>query len=164
LVAAGTNNILSVTGSFGSYATQNVLEAGDGGATLVASSTTDYNQFYGGSGTDSIVSFGSGKQTYYVGSTGSEQFTGSTVSGANNEYIFNQSSSGNGADVITDFRVGQDHIDINANGSLSGVTIDAVKQLDAGTTIIQLSNKTTIQLYGVSASSISSSVIGGTHI
>jgi len=166
LVAHGTNNILSVTGYGGSYATQNILYAGEGGSTLFAASTTGFNEFYGGSGTDSIVSFGSGSQTYYVGATGSENITGSTVSGASNEYIFDQDSTGNGSDVITNFKLGRDHIDINYNGNLSGVSISGIDSLGGSNTgtIIYLSDKTTIQLYGVKESSLSTSIIGGTHI
>jgi hypothetical protein len=164
LVGAGTNNFLSAQGSYSSYATQNVLKAGDGGATLVAGASTSYNEFYGGSGTDSIISFGSGVQTYYVGTTGSEDFTGSTVSGATNNYYFEQGSSGNGADAIENFKIGRDKIYINANTSLSGVAIAGFQSLGAGNTIITLTDKTTITLYGVKASSLSSSIIGGTHI
>jgi hypothetical protein len=172
LVAHGTNNILSVSGFGGSYATQNILAAGEGGATLSAASTTGYNEFYGGisaasgGGTDSIISFGSGAQTYYIASSGSENITGSTVAGASNEYIFDQDSSGSGSDVITNFKLGKDHIDINYNGALSGVSISGFDSLGGSNsgTIIYLSDKTTIQLYGVSKSSLSTSIIGGTHI
>jgi hypothetical protein len=174
LGAAGTNNILSVSGFGGSYATQNILQAGAGGATMVATSTTGYNEFYGGSGgnspgpagTDSIVSFGSGAQTFYVGSTGAETLTGSTVSGASNDYIFNQDSSGNGQDVITNFRLGNDHINVNGNGSLTGVSIHGFSALLGGTagTEIFLSDATTIQLYGVNVNSLSPTLIGGTSI
>jgi hypothetical protein len=166
LVAGGTNNFLEAAGYASSYATENILNAGSGGATLVASGSTGYNEFYGGSGTDSIVSFGTGMQVYYVGITGSEKMTGSTVSGAVNEYIFNQDSTDGGADVITNFRVGVDHIDVNYNGSLSGVSITGFSSLGGATagTIIYLSDQTTIQLYGVKSSSLSASIIGGTHV
>jgi hypothetical protein len=166
LVAAGTNNFLSVAGYGASYATENIMDAGSGGATLVAGASTGYNEFYGGTGTDSIVSYGSGVQTFYVGSTGSEQITGSTVAGAVNEYAFNQSASGNGQDVITNFRVGTDHIDINLNGGLAGVKISGFGQLGGATSgsIIYLSDETTIQLFGVKTASLSAGIIGTTHI
>jgi hypothetical protein len=165
LVAAGTNNFLSVSGSSGTYATQNILAAGDGGATMVAGSTTGFNEFYGGTGTDSILSSGSGAQTYYVGASGSELITGSTVAGANNQYIFNQDGTGSGQDVITNFRRGIDRIDINANGTLSGVAISGVASLGGAQSgsIIYLSDRTTIQLYGVKSASLGN-VIGATSI
>jgi hypothetical protein len=166
LVAAGTNNIVSVSGYGSLYGSQNVLQAGSGGATLVAASTTGFNEFHGGSGTDSIVSFGSGAQTYYVGASGAESLTGSTQSGAVNTYIFNQDSTGAGQDAITNFRLGTDHIFINGNGTLTGVTISDVTSLGGGHpgTLIFLSDSTTIQLFGVNASSISPSVVGTTTI
>jgi len=166
LVAAGTNNLLSVSGFGGSYATQNILDAGAGGATLVAASSTGYNEFYGAGGTDSIISFGSGAQTYYVGSIGAETITGSTQGNAINTYFFNQDASGAGSDVITNFRLGTDSIEINGNGTLSGVDISSFASLGGGHsgTIIFLSDQTTIQLYGVNTSSLSTSIIGGTHI
>jgi hypothetical protein len=164
LVGAGTNNFLSVQGSFGSYATENVLSAGAGGATMVAGSTTSYNEFVGGSGTDSIVSFGKGIQSYFVGSTGSEVITGSTATGAANNYYFDQDSSGNGADVITNFKAGRDSIFINANVTTSGVAIAGYESLGASNTIITLTDRTTITLYGVQASSLNASIVGGTSI
>jgi len=166
LVAAGTNNILSVSGYGGSYATQNILDAGAGGATLVAASSTGFNEFYGAGGTDSIISFGSGAQTYYVGSVGAETITGSTQANAINTYFFNQDASGAGQDVITNFRLGTDSIEVNGNGTLSGVHISSFASLGGGHsgTIIYLSDSTTIQLYGVNTSSLSTSIIGGTHI
>jgi hypothetical protein len=165
LVGAGTNNFLSAQGSYGSYATQNELKAGDGGATLVAGASTDYNEFYGGLGTDSIVSFGSGVQSFYVGTAGSENITGSTASGASNNYYFDQDSSGDGADVITNFIFGRDNIYINLNSSVSGVAISGYTAINGGAnTIVTLTDNTTITLYGIKASQLSASIIGGTHI
>jgi hypothetical protein len=166
LIGAGNNNHLSVSGYSSSYAGQNVLRAGGGGAVMVAESPSGYNEFYGGSGTDTITSYGHGAQTYYVGTTGTERYTGSTVSGATNEYIFDQDTSGSGNDIITNFRLGTDHIDVNLNGTLSGVTIRSIEALTGTHTgsVVLLSNQTTIQLYGVSTSALSVSIIGGTHI
>jgi hypothetical protein len=165
LIGAGNNNHLSVSGYSSSYAGQNVLRAGGGGAVMVAESPSGYNEFYGG-GTDTITSYGHGAQTYYVGTTGTERYTGSTVSGATNEYIFDQDTSGSGNDIITNFRLGTDHIDVNLNGTLSGVTIRSIEALTGTHTgsVVLLSNQTTIQLYGVSTSALSVSIIGGTHI
>jgi hypothetical protein len=169
LVAAGNNNHLKAAGYSSSYSGQNVLEAGysSNGDVMIAESTSGYNQFHGGSsGADTMESFGQGAQTFYVGAGGPESIVGSTVSGASNEYIFDQDSTGNGQDIITNFRLGTDHIDINYNGTLSGVTIKSFNET-GGThpgTFIELSNNTTITLYGVNASSLSTSIIGGTHI
>jgi hypothetical protein len=166
LIGGGTNNYLEAAGFSSSYAGQNVLEAGSGGGVLVADSTSGYNEFYTGTGTSTVTSFGKGAQTYYVGASGSAQITGSTVAGSTNEYIFDQDSTGSGSDVITNFRLGTDHIDINLNGNLSGVTIKAIDTLGGGASgsLVSLSDGTTIQLYGVSKSSLSTSIIGGTHI
>lgn len=167
LVAAGTNNLLSVSGYGGTYNTENVLIGGAGGATMVAANTTGFNEFHGGSGTDSIVSFGSGAQTYYVGAAGEEVLTGSTQAGAVNTYIFDQDSTDFGADVITNFRIGTDHIVINLNDSMSGVSISSFGQLggaDPGT-VIFLSNSTTIDLYGVSEAALQAAKVrGGLYI
>jgi hypothetical protein len=166
LLAAGTNNILSVSGYGNSYATQNILQAGAGGATMIAASTTGYNEFYGDTGTDVIISAGSGKQTYYVGTTGGETLTGSTQAGAANDYIFNQDSTAGVSAIITNFKLNADHIDINPGNSVGGVSIAGFDSLGGSHsgTIIYLSDSTTIQLYGVNSSSLSQSIIGGTHI
>jgi hypothetical protein len=166
LVGGGTNNLLEASGYSSTYAGENILTAGNGGATMFANASTGYNEFHGGTGTDSIVSFGSGVQVFYVGATGAERITGSTVSGAFNEYIFNQDSNGGGSDVITDFRLGVDHLDVNFNGSQSGVSIVGFSSLGGANTgsIIYLSDQTTIQLYGVKSSSLNSSILGGVHI
>ncbi len=52
------------------------------------------------------------------------------------------------------------------NGALSGVTIESFQALTGSHsgTLLMLSDHTTIQLYGVSASSLSTSILGGTHI
>jgi len=167
LVGAGANNYLEAQGYDSASAGENVLSAGAGGAYMLATSTTGYNEFHGGSGTDTIVSYGSGAQVYYVGALGQEQITGSTTSGATNEYVFDQAPSQGGADVITNFRLGTDHIDINLDTSVNGVvTIQSYQSLGGAQSgsIIFLSDNTTIQLYGVNASSLNASIVGGTHI
>jgi hypothetical protein len=167
LVAAGTNNFLSVQGAGASYATQNILNAGGGGATMIGGAASGYNEFYGGTGTDVISTAGSGVQTFYVGTQGSEQLTGSTVSGAVNQYFFNQNAAqGGGGSVITDFRLGIDHIYVNGNGNFSGVSIAGVQALLGGHAgaMIVLTDNTSIQLYGVSAASLGASLAGATSI
>jgi hypothetical protein len=162
LVAAGTNNFLSAQGTGSSYATQNVMNAGAGGATMVGGVGSGYNQFYGGSGTDAMSTAGTGAQTFYAGTTGSENMTGSTVTGAVNQYIFNQDTTGSLQAVITNFRLGTDHLDVNYNGSLTGVSITGVGALLGGHSgsDLFLNDGTIIQLYGVSAASLAS-VVGG---
>jgi hypothetical protein len=169
LVGAGNNNHLKAAGYAASYEGQNVLIAGIGsnGDVMIAESTSGYNEFHGGSsGADTMESFGQGAQTFFVGAGGTESIVGSTVSGAANEYIFDQDSTGNGQDIITNFRVGTDDIDINLNDSLSGVTIASFNAIGGAHpgTFIELSNNTTITLYGVSPSTLNHSIIGGTHI
>jgi hypothetical protein len=169
LVGAGTNNYLEAAGYSSNYFSQNVLEAGNGGGILVADSSTGYNEFLGGTGNDTISSAGAGAQTYYIGASGAESITGSTTSGAQNEYIFDQSSNGAGQDTIANFRHGLDHIDINLNGTLSGVTISGFTgfgTIGAASygTMVSLSDSTKIYLYGLSSSALSTSIIGGTHI
>ena len=166
LTAAGTNNVLSVNGSYSGFSNQNVLVAGSGSDTLVASATTNYNAFYGGTGSDSIVSFGSGQQTFVVGATGSESMTGSTVTGASNLYIFQQDANSGGSDIITNFNFNTDNIYINFFGG-SGVSVAGIGQLFGAHSgsIVYLSNNTTIQLYGVTNAQLNAaSIIGGTHI
>jgi hypothetical protein len=166
----GNNNILEAAGFGNSYAAQNEFVAGSGTSTLTADSTTGYNEFIGETGNLVMTSFGKGNQTYYVGAQGLETITGSRAAGATNEYIFDQDRTGSGMDSITNFRLGTDHIDINFNGTLSGVTIKAIDAVapsasdTAGGSLVTLSDQTQITLYGVSRNSLSLSIIGGTHI
>jgi hypothetical protein len=164
LYGAGTNNYLSASGN-GTNGAANALFAGSGTATLVATASTFDNQFSGGTGSSTMTSFGAGAQTFFVGSTGQEQMTGATVSGASNNYYFLQDSTGNGSDIITNFTLGRDHLYVNVIGPYSGVSISGVEPLGGGVSgsIVYLSDKTTIQLYGVSAASIQS-VVGGSQI
>ncbi len=166
LIGAGINNFLSVIGGTGD------LFAGDGTATLVGGAGSTNDQFAGGLGTDSIVSFGSGTNSFFVGNTGSETLTGSTVTGASNDYYFIQSSGsaggGGGTDVITNFNVGKDNIFINpfnhdtsANiSTITGATIGG-----AASSEVQLSDNTIIKLVGVTfTQSQITSLVGGNHI
>jgi hypothetical protein len=156
LIAAGANNFLSVGGA-GSTAAYNLLNAGDGGATLVAGSSTKVNQFYGGTRTDSIVSNGSGTQVYFIGSQGTENIIGTTVSGAANDYYFG-TAAGAREDAIYNFSLSRDSLTVTGAGdTISGVYASGSNSL------ITLSDGTVIQLYGISASSISS-LAGGSHI
>jgi hypothetical protein len=167
LVGAGTNNYLEAAGYASTYSGENILSGGAGGAYMIADSTTGYNEFHGGTGTDTMVSYGSGAQVFYVGALGQELITGATTSGATNEYVFDQTPSQGGSDDITNFRLGTDHIDINLDASVNGVvTIQSYQSLGGAHSgsLIYLSDNTTIQLYGVNSSALNQSIIGGTHI
>ena len=166
LIGAGTNNFLSVDGS-GS----NALFAEDSNdTTVVAGSNTTTNLLQGGTGTDSIVSFGSGTQSFFVGTTGSETLTGSSVSGSLNMYYFNQATSlGGGTDVITDFRYGTDQVLINpfAAASVPGVSVEGISNIvisGQSSSAIQLTDNTTIKLVGVTFNSAqAATIVGSTH-
>jgi hypothetical protein len=156
VVGAGSNNFLSV-GGYGTVNAANLLNAGSGGATMVAGSTTDVNQFYGGTGTDSIVSFGQGSQVYFVGSQGTENITGSTVTGASNHYYLS-SASASREDVINNFNMSRDSLTVTSAGD----TISGVFAASGGA-LVQLADNTLIQLVGISASSLTS-LVGGSYI
>lgn len=165
LVGAGDNNFLSVQGS-GS----NALFAGAGDASLYASSSTKDNSFSGGQGTDVISTAGSGTQSFYVGTLGSETMTGSSVAGATNNYYFQQTSlQGGGTDVITNFNAATDNGYINAGlaASVGGVTITSLSQsvIDGKeSTTLSLSDSTTIKLIGTTFTvQQQASITGGTH-
>ncbi len=163
LFGAGETNYLfsngSVTGS--GY---NLLNGAAGlNETLIAGSKATNDVFYAGKGTELLESSGTGSQTFYAGTLGQETISGSTVAGASNKFIFDQSASqGGGIDIITNFKIGEGYI--NPYDSIGGVTIHSFESLSGGTfgTQIDLSNGTTIKLLGVSASSLSASIVGGT--
>lgn len=164
VIGAGTNNFLSVDGSGA-----NDLVAGDGTSTLVAGSNTTTNIFSGGLGTDVISTSGAGNQSFFVGTTGSETLTGSSVAGALNTYYFNQASTqGGGTDVITDFRYGTDKVYINPFDTTGGaVSVQGISTIDINgqsSSAIQLTDNTTIKLVGVTFTSAqSATIIGSTH-
>jgi hypothetical protein len=163
LFSAGVNNYLFANGA-PSGANYNLLNAYSGGNdTLIAGSGSTNNVFFGGVGTESILSSGAGAQTYFVGTTGSETLSGSTVTGASNTFIFNQSSlQGGGTDVLQNFKAGEGFI--NPNNGVSGVSIvsfEGLSGIHSGTQI-DLSNGTTVKLFGVATSSFNASIIGGT--
>jgi hypothetical protein len=172
LVGSGSSNFLEANGFASSAASENILSAdvvstGGADAYMLASSTTGYNEFHGDAGSDTMVSHGSGAQVFYVGASGQELMTGSTTSGATNTYVFDQDSTGNGSDVITNFKVSRDNIYINLGTTVNHtVTVQSFGALGGGTpgTVIYLSDHTSIQLYGVSSSSLNASIIGTTHI
>ena len=163
LFSAGVNNYLFTNGAPTGSA-YNLLNAFSGGNdTLIAGSGSTNNVFFGGVGTESILSSGSGVQDYFVGTLGSETISGSTVSGATNTFIFNQSSAqGGGTDVLLHFKPGEGFI--NPSNGVLGVSIVSFENLNGvnSGTEIDLSNGTTVKLFGIAASAFSASIIGGT--
>lgn len=163
LFSAGVNNYLYADGAPTGSA-YNLLNAFSGGNdTLVAGTGSTNNVFFGGIGTESIVSSGTGVQDYFVGTLGSETISASTVSGATNMFIFNQSSAqGGGTDVLLHFKPGEGFI--NPSNGVTGVSVVSFENLNGvnSGTEIDLSNGTTVKLFGISASSFNASIIGGT--
>ena len=133
----------------------NNLQAGAGNETLLASSLTGANKLVAGLGSDSISSDGSGLQTFY-GGRGSATITGSTMAGSTNIYLFGAASAPGGADLISNFKLGKDVFD-----GLNGATISTITASSFGGqagALVTLSDGTHVQLVGVSAASISSSI------
>jgi hypothetical protein len=164
LFSAGVNNYLYANGAPAGTA-YNLLNAFSGGNdTLIAGNHSTNNLFFAGIGTESILSSGSGSQTYFVGTFGSETISASTVAGASNTFIFQQAASqGGGTDVLENAKPGEGYI--NLGNGVTGVTILSFEGLNGahGGTEIDLSDGTTIKLFGVAVSSFSRSIIGGTH-
>lgn len=133
----------------------NNLQAGAGNETLLASSLTGANKLVAGSGSDSISSDGSGLQTFY-GGRGSATITSSTMAGSTNIYLFGAASAPGGADLISNFKLGKDVFE-----GLNGATISTITASSFGGqagALVTLSDGTHVQLAGVSAASISSSI------
>lgn len=141
-----------------------------GAAYMEASVGSGSTEFTAYTGSTTAVSHGSGGQAFFAGQSGQDSFVGSTVSGAVNYYYFDQDSTGAGSDIITNFRIGTDHLYINGLGSLSGVSIAGIASNPGGSgipnvsggVVVSLSDQTTIKLYGVSLSAAdAASAVGG---
>jgi hypothetical protein len=158
LIGSGDSNYLAASGA------NNAFFATGGATTMVGAAGSRANLFNGGTGSLVVSTSGSGTQDFFVGAQGQEVFTGSTVSGASNNYYFVQGSTGSGSDIIQNFRVGQDHIFINPFDGTSNVAISAIASIPSagshpqGGSLILLSDNTSITLYGVSAGEISNDV------
>jgi hypothetical protein len=169
----GENSLVGGTGTvtlYGGGATSTLVGAGtlsggtnslfantSGSVTMIGATGSSNNNFSGSTGTLVVSSNGSGYQNYFVGGSGQESFTGSTVSGAHNIYYFDQDSTGSGSDIITNFNFNTDSLKINAfsyvnNVNTGGVSISGIYQNNGagGGVLVELSNQTTIKLYGVS--------------
>ena len=171
LIGAGGNNFESVQGS-GSNAlfAANPFDAASqsDSATLVAGAGTGTNILVASNGSDSLVSFGTGTQNFFAGSSGNDTLTGSTVSGAANNYFFDQTSlQGGGQDLITNFRFSSDNGYINPGDTAGGVSISGAANGSINgspTATLSLTDGTTIKLLGVTLTDAQiASIVGGTH-
>jgi len=162
LLGSGTTNFEE---AYGAGAAGNVLSVGNSGSsTLIASASTTNNTFYGGIvGTTIMQSSGSGTQTFFVGTNDQENLTGSTTTGAVNDYYLIQNTSGSGSDVITNFKLSRDKIFIDTIGQFQGqVDVSSVVAhggSNPGSTIF-LSDNTSITLYGVSVAQLTAAGVG----
>lgn len=166
LIGNGDRNTL-----VGGTGASNDLVAASGSTTMIGVAGSTSNQFTGGTGSLVVSTSGSGAQSFFVGMSGQEIISGSTVSGAVNSYFFLQDSTAGGSDIIENFRVGTDHVYINpfGNATTLGVTIAQVDPIAAsashpsGGSLVLLSNNTTIEFLGVSSTSLQSD-IGSTTV
>jgi hypothetical protein len=161
LYGSGTNNLLSVSGA---GAAGNLLSVGNSGSsTLIASASTSNNTFYGGlTGSTVMQSSGTGLQTFFVGAKDQENLTGSTTTGAANDYYFLQDASGSGNDVITNFSLTRDKIFIDTIGADQGqVSVGSISANGgaSGGSIIFLTDNTSITLYGISTAQLAAADI-----
>lgn len=159
LVGSGNGNYLeaggSVTGAGGNLL---VASNNNGTATIVAAASTGNNTIDArGAGQVSVLSSGTGTQTFYLGTGGvNDTITGSTVSGATNAYYLT-GSNGFGTDVINNFRIAKDTFSISG-----GATIANATTVSAGS-FVTLSDNSQILLVGVSLTqSQIASIKGGT--
>jgi hypothetical protein len=172
LQGAGNNDYLEANSSIGT----NILFAGSGTETLIASSTTGANtfqlglQYTGDNGAivaNAMVSTdGSGLQAFILGSSSSSTLTGSNAAGATNLYDFIRDSateSNGGANyTITDFNAANSTIFITDSTQAAGsVSVSAIgTPLGGGGAEILLSDGSTITLKGVDPNSLLASTTG----
>jgi hypothetical protein len=165
LQGAGNNDFLEANSSVGT----NLLMAGAGNETLLGSSTSGSNTFQVGLSTDSangaivsngvVSTDGNGIQTFILGNSDSTTLTGSNAAGALNIYdvVRDSATEANGPSnfTITDFSSNSALFITDSTPGAGAVSITAIgNQLGGGGAEILLSDKTTINLTGVSASSI----------
>lgn len=165
LQGGGNNDFLEANSSIGT----NLLMAGAGTETLLASSASGSNTFQVGLSPDSahgaivsngvVSTEGSGIQTFMLGSSDSTTLTGSSAAGALNLYDFVRDSAteanGPANFTITNFSANSAIFITDSTPGAGAVSITAIgNQLGGGGAEILLSDKTTINLTGVSAKSI----------
>ncbi|MGC9270370.1 beta strand repeat-containing protein [Acidiphilium sp.] len=130
----------------------NVLQAGSGSETLIATSLTGSNFFTTGAGIDSVVSDGTGVQDFFAGG-GSATLTGSTMTGASNTFFFGgATSTAGGLDVITNFNMSKDVL-----FGIGGVNIQTVVSSSfqgSPGALLTLTDGTQVAMIGVSSTSI----------
>jgi hypothetical protein len=166
LYGVASGDTLTAAASSTVPGSQNVLSArlSGGNTTMIGASTSGANEFDGGTGTLVVSTQGSGNQNFFVGASGSENFTGSTVTGAHNTYYFLQDSTGSGSDVITNFNTSTDELSIDQiGGNLHQVSIAGIQQNfgSGGGSVVYLSNNTSIKLYGVTVAQADAATVGG---
>ncbi|MDC7789436.1 DUF4114 domain-containing protein [Rhodoplanes sp. TEM] len=90
------------------------LDGGDGNDTLAGGAGGDV--LIGGSGTDRLM--GGRGDDVLIGGQGKDTLSGGEGS---DTFVFRPADGGSGVDVITDFEIGADHIDVSAFGLVNGV-------------------------------------------
>ena len=98
----------------------------------------------GGAGNDRLLGL-SGADTL-EGGTGNDILQGGTADGAVDRFVFN---SGDGSDLITDFELGVDLIDLTSTGlQFADLTITGATNalIDTGTDLITVNDVTAAQL------------------
>jgi len=142
----------------------NSIESG-GNQTLISESTAGSTLFVLNAGADQVSASGTGNQQFVLSDTGYATITGSTTSGAVNQYVLAQTSTqGGNNDYIKNFSLTRDSFSLIDPGvSISGVTNGDNLGGDVTGSVVSLSNGTTIKLVGVTwtADQIAS-VHGGT--
>lgn len=177
LQGSGNGVYLQVSSSGGT----NLLIAGSGMETLVASSTTGSNTFelglpsgdgHGAPIANAVVSTGgSGLQSFLLGSSSASTLTGSNAAGATNLYDFIRDSAtesnGGGHYTITDFNAANSTLFVTDSTTAAGsVSLDGIGKAIGGGAVIKLSDGSTITLKGVDPQSLvaHSGVNGGISI
>ncbi|MDE8349651.1 MAG: hypothetical protein POG74_09245 [Acidocella sp.] len=134
-------------------------DSAGGSTTMIGATGSGNNLFAGATGSLVVSTSGYGTQSYFIGASGQENLTGSTVTGAQNNYYFLQDSTGAGSDIITNFNITKDNLFINpfttdtvTGANTGGVSIVNIAQNfgSGGGVIVSLSDSTTIKMYGVS--------------
>ena len=139
-VTASDGNAVFVVGS-GS----NLLVAGAGNVTLAGGTSSGANSYFAGFGADQ-VSGGSGNDAFVAG-TGQATLSGG---GGANLFSFVAGSAG-GADVITDFHPGVDHLSLQGYAAgAAGAALSGATQA-GGATVLLLADGTRVTLLGVGA-------------
>ncbi|HQT62994.1 MAG TPA: hypothetical protein PLO16_00615 [Acidocella sp.] len=158
LIGAGSSTYELAASSVGGGNALFADSAG-GSTTMIGAVGSGNNLFAGSTGSLVVSTRGAGTQSFFVGASGQENLTGSTVSGAQNNYYFLQDSTGSGSDIITNFNIATDNLFINpfsvdstTGANTGGVNIVNISQNfgSGGGVIVSLSDSTTIKLYGVS--------------